>query len=141
MKKLMYLVLMFFAFAVAGGTAYAQDKAADKAEATAPAAAPSAAPAATAAAAPAAAPAPKFDKGDIAWMLVSTALVIMMSIPALALFPVIPPEEKSADAAEAWNPKGVVPRTVKALKARFPSGTRLPSSPRSSRPISRNGPR
>ena len=50
-----------------------------------------AAPAATpvaAAAAPAAAatPAPVPNKGDVSWMLVSTALVLMMSVPALALF-------------------------------------------------------
>jgi Amt family ammonium transporter len=38
-----------------------------------------------AAAAPAAAP-PVPDKGDTAWMLVSSALVLMMSVPALALF-------------------------------------------------------
>jgi ammonium transporter, Amt family len=83
MKKLISIIVMFFAFAIAGGTAYAQDKAADKPAATAPAAA--AAPAG-APEAPAATAAPKFDKGDIAWMLVCTALVIMMSIPALALF-------------------------------------------------------
>ena len=34
----------------------------------------------------AAAAAPVPDKGDVAWMLVCTALVIMMSVPALALF-------------------------------------------------------
>src|SRR5262249_17968471 len=40
-----------------------------------------------AAAAPAAAPAaPKIDTGDTAWMLTSTALVLMMTIPGLALF-------------------------------------------------------
>ncbi len=44
-------------------------------------------PAATAAAAAAAVPpAPVPNKGDTAWMLVSTALVLMMSIPGLALF-------------------------------------------------------
>jgi len=80
MRKLISILAMFFAFAAVALPSYAQDKAADKAAATAPAAAP-------AAAAPAATPAPpKFDKGDIAWMLVCTALVIMMSIPALALF-------------------------------------------------------
>ena len=31
-------------------------------------------------------PAPAPNKGDIAWMLTSTALVLMMSVPALALF-------------------------------------------------------
>ena len=34
----------------------------------------------------AAAPAPKLDTGDTAWMLMSTALVLMMTIPGLALF-------------------------------------------------------
>src|SRR6266446_10645602 len=60
----------------------AQDKPA------APAAAPTApAPAAAApAAAPSATPAPTPNKGDVAWMLTSTALVLMMSVPALALF-------------------------------------------------------
>nr|WP_294518595.1 ammonium transporter [uncultured Rhodopila sp.] len=44
-----------------------------------------AAPAAAAAAAAAAAP-PKLDSGDTAWMLSSTALVLLMTIPGLALF-------------------------------------------------------
>ena len=44
------------------------------------------APAAPAASAPAAAPAPTPNKGDVSWMLTSTALVLMMSVPALALF-------------------------------------------------------
>jgi Amt family ammonium transporter len=58
--------------------------AASAADAPAPAAE---APAAAAApAAPAAAPAPAPNKGDVSWMLVSTALVLMMSVPALALF-------------------------------------------------------
>ena len=42
--------------------------------------------AAAPAAAPAAAEAPKLDTGDTAWMLTSTALVLMMTIPGLALF-------------------------------------------------------
>lgn len=51
-------------------------------------AAPSAAPAADAAPATPAAPAAeaKIDTGDTAWMLTSTALVLMMTIPGLALF-------------------------------------------------------
>ncbi len=55
------------------------------AQTPAPAAAPSAA-TATAAAAPAAAAAAKVDTGDTAWMLSSTALVLLMTIPGLALF-------------------------------------------------------
>jgi Amt family ammonium transporter len=41
---------------------------------------------AAATAAPAATVAPAPNKGDVSWMLVSTALVLMMSVPALALF-------------------------------------------------------
>jgi ammonium transporter, Amt family len=41
---------------------------------------------AQAAATPAPAAAPKLDTGDTAWMLTSTALVLMMTIPGLALF-------------------------------------------------------
>ncbi len=59
------------------------------AEATAAPAVSAAAPAAVPAAAPAAAAAaetPKLDSGDTAWMLTSTLLVILMTIPGLALF-------------------------------------------------------
>ncbi|HCY61300.1 MAG TPA: ammonia channel protein [Oxalobacteraceae bacterium] len=58
------------------------------AEAAAAATAPTTAPAVAAAAAePAAAPAaPTANKGDVAWMSTATILVIMMSIPGLALF-------------------------------------------------------
>ncbi len=55
------------------------------ADATAPAAAQAAAPAAAPAAA-ASAPAPVPNKGDTAWMTVATVLVILMTIPGLALF-------------------------------------------------------
>ena len=97
MRKLIAsLALGLAALGFAGG-ALAQDAAASAAQSTpaaattsAPeAAAPAAAPAASAAAAPAAsaaASAPVANKGDNAWMLVSTLLVIMMTIPGLALF-------------------------------------------------------
>jgi porphobilinogen synthase len=45
---------------------------------------------------------------------------VALGIPALALFPVIPAEQKSQDAAEAWRAEGLVPRAVRALKERFP---------------------
>ncbi|AHE99472.1 porphobilinogen synthase [Thioalkalivibrio paradoxus] len=44
-----------------------------------------------------------------------------LGIPALALFPVVPDEKKSLDAAEAWNPQGLAQRAVRALKAEFPA--------------------
>ena len=88
MKKLVTLIALAGAFAFAAPAVLAQDKAATPAAppaATAPAAAaPAAAPAAAEAAT--AAPAPMPNKGDNAWMIVATLLVIMMSIPGLALF-------------------------------------------------------
>jgi porphobilinogen synthase len=45
---------------------------------------------------------------------------VKLGIPAIALFPVIEPSLKTADGREATNPKGLVPRTVAALKKRFP---------------------
>ena len=51
-----------------------------------PALADDAAPAAAAAAAAVPAGPPKLDSGDTAWMLTSTALVLLMTIPGLALF-------------------------------------------------------
>ncbi len=45
---------------------------------------------------------------------------LTLGVPAMALFPVIPAESKSMDAAAAWHPEGLVPRTVRALKERFP---------------------
>ena len=43
-----------------------------------------------------------------------------LGVPALALFPVVEAGKKSDGAEEAWNPDGLVQRTVHALKARFP---------------------
>jgi porphobilinogen synthase len=43
-----------------------------------------------------------------------------LGIPALALFPVTPPEAKSLDAREAWNERGLVQRAVAALKRELP---------------------
>lgn len=43
-----------------------------------------------------------------------------LGIPVMALFPVIDTALKSPDGAEAFNPNGLVPNAVKALKDRFP---------------------
>ncbi len=68
----------------------ASEAAAAPADAKPAAAAPAAPAAAVAAPAPAAAasaaPAPVANKGDVSWMIVATAFVIMMSVPGLALF-------------------------------------------------------
>jgi porphobilinogen synthase len=43
-----------------------------------------------------------------------------LGIPVMALFPVIDAALKTPDGAEAFNPNGLVPNAVKALKDRFP---------------------
>jgi porphobilinogen synthase len=45
---------------------------------------------------------------------------LRLGIPVMALFPVIDPARKTEDGREALNPEGLVPRTVRALKERFP---------------------
>jgi len=45
---------------------------------------------------------------------------LKLGIPALALFPVIDVKLKTPGAEEAWNPEGLVPRVVSALKREFP---------------------
>ncbi|WP_153146956.1 ammonium transporter [Dechloromonas sp. H13] len=88
MKRVFALLALVGAVAF-GAPAWAEEKAAPAAPAaTAPAAAAAAAaPAAADAAAPAeAAPALVPNKGDNAWVMMSAALVILMSIPGLALF-------------------------------------------------------
>ena len=74
--------------ALASALSVADDPApaAEAPAAAAPVAAETAPAAAEPAAAAAAAPAPVPNKGDTTWMMVSTVLVIMMSIPGLALF-------------------------------------------------------
>ncbi len=47
--------------------------------------------------------------------------VVALGIPAIALFPVIETSLKTLDGSEAANPDGLVPRVVKAIKARFPT--------------------
>lgn len=90
MKKMLALVTLLTALTGFAAPSFADDAA--PASAAAPATAPAAAAAPAAPAAPAAAPAAApnpgafINSGDNAWMLTSTALVLMMTIPGLALF-------------------------------------------------------
>jgi Amt family ammonium transporter len=78
MKKLLATLALGLGLVFASGMTMAEDAPATPATAAAAAEAP--------AAAPAAAPAPVPNKGDTAWMTVATILVILMTIPGLALF-------------------------------------------------------
>ncbi|MEK6212059.1 MAG: porphobilinogen synthase [Pseudomonadota bacterium] len=45
---------------------------------------------------------------------------VELGVPAIALFPVVDNKLRTADASEAFNPDGLAPRTIRALKSRFP---------------------
>jgi porphobilinogen synthase len=63
---------------------------------------------------------PGVKRQSIDVLLTTAAECIALGIPALALFPVVEAQFKSLDAAEAFNPEGLVQRAVMALKAAFP---------------------
>jgi len=93
MKKLIASITLGLAVFGFCAASFAQAASVPDAAASAAAVAAVAAPASAAAAAPAeaasaaaAAPTPVPNKGDTAWMLVATMLVILMTIPGLALF-------------------------------------------------------
>ena len=46
--------------------------------------------------------------------------LLKLGVPAVALFPVVPSSKKDNKAREAFNPKGLVPQTVRALKKHCP---------------------
>jgi len=45
---------------------------------------------------------------------------VELGVPAIALFPVVDNKLRTVDASEAFNPDGLAPRTIRALKSRFP---------------------
>jgi porphobilinogen synthase len=63
---------------------------------------------------------PGVERVSIDELLKVAGEAVALGIPALALFPVTPPQAKSLDAAEAWNPQGLAQRAVRALKAAYP---------------------
>ena len=63
---------------------------------------------------------PGVERLSLDLLLPVAAECVQLGIPALALFPVIGSDLKTLGAEEALNPDGLVPRTVAALKARFP---------------------
>jgi porphobilinogen synthase len=63
---------------------------------------------------------PGVERVTIDRLVVEAQELVELGIPALALFPVTPPEAKSLDGSEAWNPDGLAQRAVRALKKAVP---------------------
>ena len=53
-------------------------------------------------------------------LLKEAETLLSLGVPAIALFPVVDSKQKSLDASEAFNPEGLVQRSVRALKTAFP---------------------
>jgi porphobilinogen synthase len=63
---------------------------------------------------------PGVERLTVDQLLVVAEQCLKLRIPVLALFPAIEQRLKRPDGREAFNPKGLVPRAVAALKKRFP---------------------
>ena len=63
---------------------------------------------------------PGIERLSIDELLTETADIVGLDIPAIALFPFINPDLKNNDPIEAYNPEGLLPQAVRALKQEFP---------------------
>ena len=63
---------------------------------------------------------PGVERQSLDVLLKTAERALNLGIPALALFPVVDASFKTLGAEEAWNPGGLVPRVVSALKREFP---------------------
>ena len=63
---------------------------------------------------------PGVERQSLDHLLKTAERAVAFGIPALALFPVIDARLKTPGAEEAWNPDGLVPHVVAALKKEFP---------------------
>jgi len=63
---------------------------------------------------------PGVERMTIDELVKEARIVARLGVPAMALFPVTPPEAKSLDGSEAWSADGLAQRAVRALKKSVP---------------------
>ncbi|MCP5268259.1 MAG: porphobilinogen synthase [Zoogloeaceae bacterium] len=63
---------------------------------------------------------PGVERQSLDLLLKTAERAVKLGVPALALFPVVDQSFKTELAEEAYNPDGLVPRVVRALKKEFP---------------------
>ncbi|MGA2775923.1 MAG: porphobilinogen synthase [Steroidobacteraceae bacterium] len=63
---------------------------------------------------------PGIERLSIDELLRESAELLRLRVPAIAIFPVTPPEKKTLDARESWNPEGIAQQAVRAVKKEFP---------------------
>ena len=64
---------------------------------------------------------PGIERVTIDQLVVEANELNQLGVPAIALFPVTPAEQKSLDAEEAYNPEGLAQRAVRAIKKEVPA--------------------
>lgn len=64
---------------------------------------------------------PGVERQSIDLLLEECQELVDLGVPAIAIFPVTPADKKSLMAEEAYNADGLAQRTVRAVKANFPS--------------------
>ena len=64
---------------------------------------------------------PGIERYSLDLLLAEAREVYSLGIPAIALFPVVTADKKSEEAAEAYNPDGLIQRSVKTLKKSLPN--------------------
>lgn len=63
---------------------------------------------------------PGVERKTLDLLLEECAEISKLGIPAIALFPVVSVDKKTLNAEEAYNPDGLVPTVVRAIKTKFP---------------------
>ena len=63
---------------------------------------------------------PGIDRLSIDELLKDAERALRLGIPAVALFPNVGADLRDLNGTEAWNPEGLVPRAIQALKAALP---------------------
>lgn len=63
---------------------------------------------------------PGIERVSVDELLREAEVLVKLSVPAVVLFPVVDASRKSLLAEEAYDPNGLVPTAVRALKAHFP---------------------
>jgi porphobilinogen synthase len=63
---------------------------------------------------------PGIERYSLDQLLIEAREIVQLGIPAIALFPVVSADKKSDDAAEAYNPDGLLQRSVRMLKQAVP---------------------
>jgi len=65
---------------------------------------------------------PGVSRWSVDLLLERVADAIALGIPAIALFPNTPPDRRSDEAEEAWNPDNLICRALRAIRERFGDG-------------------